>query len=317
MSAHPAPRVPRLVVVVGPTATGKSDLAVALAGMLAADVVNADALQLYRGMDIGTAKLPVEARRGIPHHLLDVLEVTQEASVASYQRHALALVDQAAAAGRGTVLVGGSGLYVSAVVDRLQIPPTDPELRVRLEAELAEVGSDALHRRLEAADPEAAGRILPSNGRRLVRALEVIELTGGPFRAALPAAVPRPGCTVIGLTARRELLDARIADRAEAMWAGGLVDETRALLDRGLAGGRTAARALGYAQVIRFLAGELDRDQARQDTIRATRRFARRQESWFRRDPRICWLPFDAPDLPALALAAVLAADRPAPGAPG
>jgi tRNA dimethylallyltransferase len=258
-------------------------------------------------MDIGTAKLPPDRRGGVPHHLLDVLEVTQEASVAGYQRDALAVVDRLAAAGRGTVVVGGSGLYLNAVVDRMAIPPTDPGLRARLEAELAAVGSGPLHRRLAGVDPQAAARILPSNGRRVVRALEVVELTGGPFQAELPARLPRPGVVLVGLQAPRDQLDRRIAARVDAMWADGLVAETERLLDRGLAAGRTAPRALGYAQVIRYLAGECPEQQAREDTVRATRRFARRQESWFRRDPRVVWLPYDAADLPDRALAAVRA----------
>lgn len=305
-----------LVAVVGATATGKSDLAVGLALALGAEAVNADAMQLYRGMDIGTAKLPPAERRGVPHHLLDVLEVTQEASVAAYQRDAVAVLDRLAAAGRPGVLVGGSGLYVHAVVDRLVIPPTDPQVRARLEGELAAVGSGELHRRLAAADPQAAERILPSNGRRVVRALEVIELTGGPFAAELPAGRHRPGTVLLGLQAPREVLDRRIAERVDAMWAAGLVDETRALLDRGLAGGRTAPRALGYAQVLAFLAGECTEAEAREETVRATRRFARRQESWFRRDHRVVWLPHDAPDLLDRALTVVRAA-RQDPAAAG
>lgn len=301
-----------LVAVVGATATGKSDLAVGLALALGAEAVNADAMQLYRGMDIGTAKLPPAERRGVRHHLLDVLEVTEEASVAAYQRDALAVLDRLADDGRPAVLVGGSGLYVNAVVDRLAIPPTDPQVRARLEGELAAVGSGELHRRLTVADPQAAARILPSNGRRVVRALEVIELTGGPFAAELPEGSARPGTVLVGLQAPREVLDRRIAERVDLMWAAGLVDETRALLDRGLAQGRTASRALGYAQVLAFLAGECSEDEARAETVRATRRFARRQESWFRRDRRVVWLPHDAPDLLDRALAAVRApGDRP------
>jgi tRNA dimethylallyltransferase len=301
-SQRPPPSAP-LVAVVGPTATGKSGLAVELALALGAEVVNADAMQLYRGMDIGTAKLTVAERRGIRHHQLDVLDVTQEASVAAYQRQATAAVDRAAARSVASVVVGGSGLYVGAVLDRWQIPPADPRVRARLEAQLGVVGSGSLHRRLAGVDPEAAARILPSNGRRVVRALEVIELTGGPFQAALPVRAERPGCTLIGLQAARDELDRRIAERVDAMWAAGWVEETQQLLDRGLATGRTAPRALGYAQVIGFLTGELTRQQAVDDTVRATCRYARRQESWFRRDPRIRWLPAGAPDLIGQALA--------------
>lgn len=287
-----------LVVVVGPTAAGKSDLGVALALRLDGEVVNADSMQLYRGMDVGTAKLTLDERRGVPHHLLDVLEVTQEASVAAYQRAARAAIDDIRTRGRVPLLVGGSGLYVRAVVDDLAFPGTDPAVRARLEAELAAVGAPALHARLATLDPAAAAAILPTNGRRVVRALEVVEITGGPFRATLPAApAGQPGVVQLGLDVPRETLDARIEQRVDRMWAQGLVDEVRRLEAAGLRRGRTASRALGYAQVLRFLAGECDERQARDETARATRRFARRQDTWFRRDPRIRWLPHDDPDL--------------------
>jgi tRNA dimethylallyltransferase len=286
------------VAVVGPTAAGKSDLGVALAVSLDGEVVNADSMQLYRGMDVGTAKLPPEERRGVPHHLLDVLDVTEEASVAAYQRAARAEIAGIRQRGRTPLLVGGSGLYVRAVVDDLAFPGTDPDVRARLEAELADGGPAALHERLARLDPAAAAAILPTNGRRLVRALEVVEITGRPFRATLPAVEPaRPGVVQVGLDVPRPTLDERIAQRVDRMWAHGLVDEVRRLERAGLRQGRTASRALGYAQVLRFLAGECDEEQARDDTVRATRRFARRQDSWFRRDPRITWLPFDAADL--------------------
>jgi tRNA dimethylallyltransferase len=300
-----------LVAVVGPTATGKSELGLALAERLGGEVINADALQLYRGMDIGTAKLPVDQRRGIRHHLLDVLDVTQEASLAAYQRDARAARDAVTAAGRVPVLVGGSGLYVRAVLDRLEIPPTDPVVRLRLEREADQVGAEALHARLTQLDPVAAIAILPGNVRRVVRALEVIELTGRPFSATLPTPDYERPAVQVGLTAAREVLDERIAARVERMWADGLVDETLRLVAEGLLDGRTAPRALGYAQVLRMFEGELDDVEARADTIVSTRRFARRQEAWFRRDPRIHWLPFDAPDLVEQALAVVLAATAP------
>jgi tRNA dimethylallyltransferase len=297
-----------LVAVVGPTATGKSELGLALAEALGGEVINADALQLYRGMDVGTAKLPLDQRRGIRHHLLDVLDVTQEASLAAYQRDARAARDRIAAGGGVPVLVGGSGLYVRAVLDRLEIPPTDPLVRTRLEREAGQVGAEALHARLSDLDPVAAIAILPGNVRRVVRALEVIELTGRPFSATLPTPDYQQPAVQIGLIAPRDELDQRIAARVEAMWAAGLVDETLRLVAEGLLDGRTAPRALGYAQVLRMFEGELDDVAARADTIVSTRRFARRQESWFRRDPRIHWLPFDAPDLLDQALAAVRAA---------
>jgi tRNA dimethylallyltransferase len=291
-----------VVAVVGPTAAGKSDLAVELAARMAGEVVSADSMQLYRGMDIGTAK--TSAR--VTHHLLDILDVTETSTVAEFQRMARAAIDDCLARTVVPVLVGGSALYVRAVLDRFEFPGTDPDLRARLESELARVGPAALHDRLAAADPEAAGRILPSNGRRIVRALEVVELTGQRFSAALPTyEYAYPAVTQIGVDVPRDVLDRRIADRVDAMWRAGLVDEVRELERAGLREGRTASRALGYAQVLRFLAGECTEDDARAETVRATRRFARRQDSWFRKDPRIVWLPHDAPDLVDRALAAV------------
>jgi tRNA dimethylallyltransferase len=291
-----------VVAVVGPTAAGKSDLAVELAARMAGEVVSADSMQLYRGMDIGTAK--TSAR--VTHHLLDILDVTETSTVAEFQRMARAAIDDCLARTVVPVLVGGSALYVRAVLDRFEFPGTDPDLRARLESELARVGPAALHDRLAAADPEAAGRILPSNGRRIVRALEVVELTGQRFSAALPTyEYAYPAVTQIGVDVPRDVLDRRIADRVDAMWKAGLVDEVRELARAGLREGRTASRALGYAQVLRFLAGECTEDDARAETVRATRRFARRQDSWFRKDPRIVWLPHDAPDLVDRALAAV------------
>ena len=290
--------VPPIVAVVGPTASGKTTLAVDLALRLGGEVVNADAFQLYRGMDVGTAKPSEAERRGVPHHLLDVLDVTDEATVAGYQRAAVRVLDDIAARGRHAVLAGGSGLYVRAVLDGLEIPPTDPVVRARLEAELVTAGAPALHARLAERDPAAAAAILPSNGRRVVRALEVGELTGGPFRATLPAGAYARPAVQVGLDVPRDVLDRRIAVRVEGMWAAGLVDEVRRLRAAGLTEGRTAARALGYAQVLRVLAGDLGEREAQEQTVQATRRYARRQESWFRRDPRVTWLPFDAPDLP-------------------
>jgi tRNA dimethylallyltransferase len=291
-----------VVAVVGPTATGKSDLAVVLAHALRAEagpaeVINADASQLYRGMDIGTAKLSPEDRAGIPHHLLDVLEVTEEASLAAYQRDARAAIEEIRARGRVAILVGGSGLYVRAALDRLEIPPTDPSVRARLEREAGVAGAPAMHRRLAELDPAAAVAILPGNVRRVVRALEVIELTGRPFTATLPAREYLQPTVQLGLSAPRAVLDERIEARVEAMWRAGLVEETQALLPRGLREGRTASRALGYAQVLRMLDGDLDDVAARAETVTGTKRLARRQESWFRADPRVQWLPHGAPDL--------------------
>ncbi|WP_092863074.1 tRNA (adenosine(37)-N6)-dimethylallyltransferase MiaA [Quadrisphaera sp. DSM 44207] len=304
----------RVVAVVGPTATGKSDLAVALARALDGEVVNADASQLYRGMDVGTAKLPVPARRGVPHHLLDVLDVTQEARVAAYQRAARAAFDEVAARGRVPVLVGGSGLYVRAALDALEFPATDPAVRARLEAEAAALGPAALHARLAALDPAAAAAIQPGNVRRVVRALEVGEVTGRPFSATMPVAgryaVP---AVQVGLSAEREVLRARIGDRVHRMVEQGLVAEVEALLARGLREGSTARRALGYAQVLDALDGACTLEEAVAATVHATRRYARRQLSWFGRDPRVHWLRADRSG-PGELLAAALAIARPALG---
>ncbi len=285
----------------GPTAAGKSDLAVDLALRLGGECINADSMQLYRGMDIGTAKLSPAEQRGVPHHLLDIWDVTVTASVAEYQKLARALIESLAA----PVLVGGSGLYVRAAIDDLDFPGTDPEIRARLEAELAERGPAPLYERLREADPAAAAAILPSNGRRIVRALEVIEHSGRPFSATMPSFEAIYPSVQIGLAVPRPELDERIEIRVGRMWAAGLVDEVRGLLGQGLAEGRTAGRALGYAQVARFLDGEWTEEQAFAETVRATRRFARRQESWFRRDPRVHWLPYDAPDLLERSLARI------------
>ncbi len=306
------PGVP-VVAVVGPTAAGKSDLAVALALRLGGEVVNADSMQLYRGMDIGTAKPTVAERRGVAHHLLDVLDVTEPATVAEYQGWARAALADCRARGKTPVLVGGSALYVRAVLDRFRFPGTDPLVRAELEAELEATGSVGMHQRLAAVDPDAAAMILPGNARRVVRALEVMRLTGGPFSAQLPGheyayeegVTP---CVQLGVDVPRAVLRERIAARVDRMWTAGLVDEVRALEAAGLRRGRTASRALGYAQVLRHLAGEDTEDEAREETVRATRRFARRQDAWFRRDPRVRWLPYDADDLVERAVATVAGA---------
>jgi tRNA dimethylallyltransferase len=297
-----------VVAVIGPTASGKSDLGIDLALALGGEVVNADSMQLYRGMDVGTAKLTVAERRGVPHHLLDLWDVTQTASVADYQGHARTVVDGLRAAGRTPVLVGGSGLYVRAVLDELEFPGTDPDVRARLEAELESDGVGELHRRLARLDADAAAAILPTNGRRIVRALEVIEITGRPFTASLPTHRDVYPSVQIGLDLPRSDLDERINARVERMWAAGLVDEVRRLLDVGLREGRTASRALGYTQVIRLLDGGISETDAIDDTARSTRRFARRQETWFRRDPRVVWLRSDEPHVIERALDAVAAA---------
>ncbi len=280
----------RVIAVVGPTAAGKSDLALGLALALGGEIVNADSMQLYAGMDIGTAKLTAGQRRGVPHHLLDVWDVRRTANVADYQRMARDAIAGVVGRGRVPVLVGGSGLYVRAALDDLDFPGTDPRVRERLEAELADRGPGPLHARLAVIDPGAAAVILPSNGRRIVRALEVIEVSGQPFTAVLPRYEYVQEAVQIGVRVARAELDGRIAERASLMWEAGFVPEVTRLEGAGLREGKTASRALGYAQVLRFLAGECSQDDARADTVQATRRFARRQESWFRRDPRVTWL---------------------------
>jgi tRNA dimethylallyltransferase len=293
-----------VIAVVGPTAAGKSELSLTLARTLDGEVVNADSMQLYRGMDIGTAKLTLAERAGVLHHLLDVWPVTQAASVSEYQLLARQAIDDIRGRGRTPVLVGGSGLYIRAATDNLRFPGTDPELRASLEAELSRVGAAALHARLAQLDPAAAAAILPGNGRRIVRALEVIELSGHPFSATLPDYEPVYPVVQVGVAVPRPELDQRIADRVSRMWQLGLVDEVRGLERAGLREGRTASRALGYAQVLSYLAGECTEEAAVAQTILATRRFVRRQESWFRRDPRVRWLPA-GPDLGDRALAEI------------
>jgi len=295
-----------IVAVVGATASGKSDLALDLAARLGGEIVNTDAMQVYRGMDIGTAKLPVGERRGIPHHLLDLLDVTEPATVAEFQGWARDVIAECRGRGVVPVLVGGSALYTRAILDEFDFPGTDPGIRARYDAALAEIGPEALHRRLAEIDPAAAAGIIATNGRRIVRALEVIELTGRPFTATLPA--PRyadPATVQIGVDIDRPTLDARIAARVERMWEQGLVAEVRELADHGLREGLTANRALGYRQVLAFLDGEITEADAKEQTITGTRRFARRQDSWFRKDARITWVDHDDPEKVERALAAI------------
>jgi tRNA dimethylallyltransferase len=294
--------LPGVVAVVGPTCAGKSALAVTLASLLRAEVVSADSMQLYRGMDIGTAKVPAPERLGVPHHLIDVLDIGQQATVAEFQQWARAAIADCRRRGRTAIVVGGSALYVRAVLDRFEFPGTDPSVRRRLESELAAAGSGVLHARLAAVDPTSALAIDATNGRRIVRALEVIEITGLPYRASLPGHEYAYDRVVsIGLDVSRPELDQRIAARVQAMWRAGFVEEVRALEAAGLRTAPTASRALGYAQVLRFLAGNCTEDEAQLETVTATRRFARRQDAWFRRDPRVSWLAHDAPDLVASA----------------
>lgn len=293
-----------VVAILGPTAAGKSALSITIAHALNGEVVNCDSMQLYRGMDIGTAKLTRAERESVPHHLLDIWPITQPASVAEYQVLARAAIDDILDRGKTPLLVGGSGLYVRAVLEEFHFPGTDLGLRGSLEAELARVGPQALHDRLVEADPEAAARILPTNGRRIVRALEVISLTGGPFTAALPSS-PKPFYPSVQIAVDRPDLDERIAQRVAKMWEQGFVDEVRRLEKAGLRDGRTAARALGYSSILGFLAGEQTEQEAFEETVLGTRRFVRRQRSWFRRDPSVLWLDGTSPDLVDEALAIV------------
>lgn len=290
-----------LIVVLGPTASGKTalalDIAERLGGSSRVEIVNADSMQVYRGMDIGTAKIAPDERRGIPHHLFDVWPVAHTVTVAEYQQLARETIADIRQRGKRPILVGGSGLYITATIDDLRFPGTDPEIRARLEAELADRGPVPLHQRLRSQDPAAADAILATNGRRIVRALEVIEITGQPFTASLPdRAQPVLAVTQIGLDWPTEQLYQRIEHRVDLMWEEGLVNEVRSLRPE-LESARTASRALGYAQVLAFLRGEITERQARDDTVTATRRFARRQRSWFARDKRIRWLqaPSDDP----------------------
>jgi tRNA dimethylallyltransferase len=297
------------IVLVGPTAAGKSSLAAALVRRYdveerRAEIVNADSMLVYRGMDIGTAK-PSEAERAeIPHHMIDLLDVTENATVAEFQQLARQAIADCIARNSIPVVVGGSALYVRAIIDDFDFPGTDPAVRARLEHELSTQGAERLHRRLSEADPVAATRILPGNDRRIIRALEVIELTGRSFSAVLPEHRYRLSDVVqIGIAIDRPTLDARIAARVEAMWAAGFVDEVRRLEEAGLRAGLTASRALGYRQVLRYLDGEISEAQARDLTVIGTRKFARRQESWFRKDARISWLPYDHTELVSAAYA--------------
>lgn len=302
-----APDRPLVVAVVGPTATGKSDLGLRVAQAIGGEVVNADALQLYRGMDVGTAKLTPEERDGVPHHQLDVLDVSEEASVAAYQRHARTDVADVHARGRRAVVVGGSGLYVRALLDQMEFGPVDAAIRAELEADAARRGPGVLHDELARLDPAAAERIGRGNTRRIVRALEVVRITGRPYPASLPKHVHALPTVTIGLDVDRAVLDERVEHRVGRMWAGGLVTEVRGLAPRI---GRTAARAVGYAEVLAMLRGAITEDEARDQVVTGTRRLARRQMGWFGRDPRVHWLEATSPDLLTRALDLVDLADR-------
>ncbi|WP_166972605.1 tRNA (adenosine(37)-N6)-dimethylallyltransferase MiaA [Brevibacterium atlanticum] len=293
-----------IITVVGATATGKSDLALDLAGHLGGEIINTDSMQFYRGMDIGTAKLPVSERRGIPHHLIDFLDVTEEANVQDFQSRVRGAIAEVRDRGRRPILVGGSGLYVRAAVDHMEFPGTDADVRARLEAEVA-VDRWGMHQQLAALDPAAAEKITVNDQRRIARALEVIELTGRPFSAQLPDYQEIEPTIHLGLSMDRPVLHQRIATRVEAMWEMGWVDEVRRLLEFGLAEGKTAARAIGYAQIRRYLDGDLTAAEAKEETTVRTRQFARRQDTWFRRDPRIHWIDGTAVDAEANLVAAL------------
>lgn len=293
-----------VLAVVGPTGTGKSDLGVALARHLGGEIINADSMQFYRGMDIGTAKLPEAERGGVPHHLLDILDVTEEASVSAFQAQARAAIDQIRARGKYPILVGGSGLYVRAALDVLEFPGTDPQVRQRMETELERAGLDALRGRLAAVDPVSAGRL--GDARRVVRALEVYELTGRPFSSFMPDRTYHQPAIQVGLDVDRPVLHERLALRVDRMVAQGLLEEVRNLDAAGLRTGRTASRALGYAQFLKVLDGLWNTEQAVEDTVVATRQFARRQLTWFRADPRVTWLDALDPNLHEKALTAIL-----------
>jgi tRNA dimethylallyltransferase len=304
--AQPAQLLP-VIALVGATGTGKSDLAIAVAEGLAeksvtAEIVNADAMQLYRGMDVGTAKLPEDERQGIPHHLLDVWEVTREASVADYQALARAAIREVQSRGNVPLLVGGSGLYVSSVLYEFEFPGTDPSVRAKLEARAESEGIPVLLKELAAKDPLAAAAIDPQNTRRVIRALEVIEITGKPFGAGLDAE-HRPWqdhTLVFGLHRERDELVPALDKRVRSMWYRGFVDEVRSLIPQGIESGVTASRAIGYQQILEYLAGEMSEEDAIENTQSLTRRYARRQVSWFRRDQRTQWLTSGdtaAPDL--------------------
>ena len=291
----------RPIAVIGPTGTGKSELALEVAERVGGEIINADAMQQYRGMDIGTAKLPPADRRGVPHHQLDVLDVTETATVARYQQAAVADVEQIAARGAVPIVVGGSMMYVQSLLDDWTFPATDPSVRSRWEGRLAEMGTVALHTELARRDPVAAAAIRRTDGRRIVRALEVVELTGKPFAASAPTiGPPRWDTAIIGLDWDTDVLDDRLARRTDSMFGGGLVEEVIGLIARGLRDGVTAPRALGYAQVIEALsegASATSIDQARESTFIGTRRYVRRQRSWFRRDRRITWFDGSADGL--------------------
>ena len=289
----------KVIVICGATATGKSEIAIQIAQELDAEIINADSMQLYRGMDIGTAKLSLEEQQGIPHQLLDVLDVKEDSTVAWYQERARAAITEIHSRGKDAVIVGGTGLYIKAILDDLNFPDTNPEVRAKLEAEAEEFGSASLFARLEELDPAAALAIDRANTRRIIRALEVIEITGQPFTANLPreGSSRYPDALQFGLVMDREHLRERIDLRVDRMWESGFVDEVDRLITQGIKDGVTAQRALGYAQIIAMRDGTMTEEEAKEDTKRASRQYARRQETWFSRDARIQWVAQHQPRL--------------------
>ena len=286
----------KVIAIVGPTAVGKTALSLEIAEKFSAEIINADAMQIYKGMDIGTAKLPLSQRRGIFHHQIDVLDPSEEANVSQYQKQSREIINDLLSKNVQPVLVGGSGLYVNSVLEDLEFPGTNLEVRAKYEEILDEKGVEALFQMLKEIDPKAAENILPNNARKIVRALEVNEITGKAFNAKLPEPSPIFSDVRIALDMPRDLLDKRISDRVHQMFEDGFVDEVKSI-EKNLRLGKTALRALGYSQVLSLLAGEISEDEAITLTINATKKFARRQLSWFRRDPLIHWLDATSPDL--------------------
>ena len=282
----------KLVIISGATATGKSELAIEVAKEIGAEIISADSMQLYKGMDIGTAKLTMAERQGITHHLLDLVDVKTDVTVSWYQELARAKIDELCGAGKSVVVVGGTGLYIKAILDDLNFPETDPEVRMKLNQEAEKIGGDAMHQKLAKLDPAASLAIPKENVRRVIRALEVIEITGKPFTAILPRedSTKYPDAIQFGLAMDRESLDIRIDNRVAKMWEAGFVDEVEELVNQGILEGKTAQAAIGYAQIIRMKHGSMSQEEAIEDTARATRQYARRQETWFSRDLRITWL---------------------------
>jgi tRNA dimethylallyltransferase len=301
----------KLIAVVGPTGAGKSALAIAVARHIIAkgsqaEIINCDSMQFYKGMDVGTAKLTLSEQQGVTHNLFDFLEITDESTAAEFQKIARPLIESLQARGITPILVGGSMLYVAAVLNRFEFPARDEALRAQLEQDLIDLGPHEMHRRLKEIDPVAASRIIPENGRRSVRAIEIVTLTGEPVAAALPE-VPEDWQPVleIGINGDRDHLRARLEARVVKMWQQGLIAEVKALEAHGIRDGKTSSAAIGYAQALKQIDGEMTEAEAIADTVRLTQKYARRQMSWFRRDQRIKWLDYQDTEATAKAIALV------------